>query len=302
MQREQRAGDQRPTIRAGSCCDSGAALGAEQRTPSSAKAICAKVCSVVLTVIAAAASAVAHAALRQMPDHEHGPPIWPARHQAVGGLPDPARQHAHRAVRAARAASARTARESPPRRAQRQQMEQRHAQQAPAGQRQTWRTWPAGPARPARPMNSSSSRAQEPDAPLVSSRPAGARAAALPRDGREIPDGSRSRRPRPSCWRSKRHQRCMRGSVTYSNVSDTRSSPSPSGEMRWRSVSPSKNTSPPGAICSEPAPRRSPSRACAVRNPGGRRTGRSRRAAACSAGPRNRTCRSASRCDRPARV
>lgn len=51
---------------------------------------------------------------------------------------------------------------------------------------------------------------------------------------------------------TKRFHGRMPGSVTYSNVSDTRISFLPSGVTRWRSLSPSKNTIPPCAICTEP--------------------------------------------------
>ena len=83
----------------------------ERLTPNRAKPICAKVCSVVLTVMVAHGFLHRHAALRQVPRHEHRAADLARRHQAVGGLADPARQEgvAHRS----RAPRQRTERGSP---------------------------------------------------------------------------------------------------------------------------------------------------------------------------------------------
>ncbi len=97
----------------------------------------------------------------------------------------------------------------------------------------------------------------------------------------------------------KRHHGRMRGSVTYSKVSDTRISPS--RERRdavAQRVAVEEHQSARRNLHRAGYRRATLGRACAVRSRAGTTDRRSRPAAACSAGRRSTRCRSASRCDR----
>ena len=95
--------------------------------------------------------------------------------------------------------------------------------------------------------------------------------------------------------------RVIEGSVTYSSVRLTRSSPSPSGVIACQSLSPLKRMSVPGSRGQRRArPARAPDRSCRAGRRAGSTSARRAPPAPCSGRPGSRRCRSGSRCGRRA--
>ena len=156
-----------------------------------------------------------HAPLRQVARHEHRAADLPGGQEAVGRLPGPARQH-RIPQRMRRRPGARTTPGSPRHRAPAAPDETRRPAAAPSPPRASVDSTAGKPCEASTPMNSNTPA----DRSQVAARVMSARC--VPRRRRRIPGGSRSRPTASFMLEIRRHHGCMCGSVTYSNVSETR--------------------------------------------------------------------------------